>query len=217
MSVAIIMMTTFRIDPESRLHKAGWLVGGQQRKTQYIDGLRNFTRKMKKYKLDTYIIDNSSPFDELPNRIKRIITRKKITYINNTPNNLGKINKGAGLIEAWKDNLNLMAKYDWIIHFEPRQKMVADKVVDAFFQDNMIPYFKRRTSYGGLETGFFIMRSSDMIEWINRQDAQQIANSGASLEHRIDSFLREKNIRHAEVTDLGLMWYHSYYKNWRSI
>lgn len=217
MSVAIVMMTTIKIDTDSQLYKTNWLVGGDIRKKQYIEGLRVFSRKMKKYKLDTFIIDNSCPFDSLPNRIKRIITKRNITYINNTPNNLGKRNKGSGLLEAWKDNLELLERYEWIIHFEPRQKMVDDKIVRSFIKEERIPYFKRRTRFGGLETGFFIMKSSDMIEWIKSQNALQLANSSGSLEHRIEAFLKFKNIAYKQVSDLGLLWYHSHYKNWRRI
>ena len=54
MKTAIVMMTTFVIDPESHLARTKYLTGGETRLQNYLDGLRLFMYFTKKYKYDTF-------------------------------------------------------------------------------------------------------------------------------------------------------------------
>ena len=130
-------------------------------------------------------------------------------HLNNTPNNCGKINKGAGLIEAWQDNVELLKKYDYIIHYEPRQQMIKDLVISAF---NKEPgnYIKKRSARGGMETGFFIIESKYLIDYVNNKNMTNLVSmckNNISIENNFRGYINSKKLQLKEIPHLGIIWY----------
>jgi len=217
MRIAVIMLTTIKIDPNSHLYKKGHLSPNHRRLIQYRDGFLKFIKLIRKYNFDTYIIDNSTPLEELDNNIKKFINDNGYVYLNNTPNHLGKYNKGVGLIQAWHDNLELIAKYDYIIHYEPRMQMTEDCVISQFVK-NPGNYFRKRMRLPGLETGFFIIDSRSLLRYLIKSDDELInmCKKQISIESDIHQFLLKNNIKINLVEKLGVDWI-TYYNSIRSL
>ena len=109
-------------------------------KTKRIKQYQNGINKIFEFNKDCDIIiaDNGNNFNFKLNG--------KITVIKNNPNNYGKINKGAGLIEIWRNNIELLKQYDYIIHFEPRQLLINNDFINDFIKRNTVLCFRSITS-----------------------------------------------------------------------
>lgn len=209
LKIAIIMLSTIRVDPNCILYKRVHLYSNEKRLKQYIEGCQKCFSFIEKYNFDKYIIDNSTPFSILNKELQDKIIKNNIIYLNNTANNFGKINKGAGLIEAWRDNIDLISKYDYIIHYEPRQQMTEDCVISSFVK-NPGNYFKLR-DFGkrGVECGFFILNSIDLLKFLQEKGFEYLKNmclQEISLESVFLSYLRNNSIIFNSVEKLGVDW-----------
>jgi len=207
LKIAVIMLSTILIDTNSILFKKGQLVDNKKREKNYLDGLKKFSNFTKKYGFDTYLIDNSLKFEQLHPEIQKIIKDSNYIYYNNNKNSLGKINKGAGLIEAWHDNIDLISKYDYIIHYEPRLQMTEDCVIPVFLK-NPGNYFKKRTRLQGVETGFFIVHSRVLLKYLIKS-AEEIINmctKQISIENDVNRFLLREKIKVNYIPKLGVDW-----------
>lgn len=217
MKIAVIMLTTITIDEKSPLFLRGHLAPNHKRWKQYANGLRKFSNFISKYNYPTFIIDNSTKFEDLEPELKSVIQQNNYKYLNNTKNNYGKINKGAGLIEAWRDNVELLAKYDYIIHYEPRMQMTEDCVISKFFEKPG-NYFKKRIINGGVETGFFIIDKISILKAVLKGDnyISHLCKSQISLEHEFNNYINKNNIPVTFVPKLGVNWF-TYTNTVRSI
>jgi len=205
-NIAVIMTTTIYIDMNSLLFKNGQLVDNIKRIEQYYEGIKRFAEFNGKYNFDTYIIDNSIPFINLPIKLQNLITVNKYKYYNNTPNNFGKDNKGAGLIQAWQDNINIFRKYKFLIFFEPRQYMEENIIIPQFL-NNQTSYFCKWKKKG-FETGFFIIKKHIMIKYLQRIDQKYLINivkKNIAIENDLKKFIDNHKFNYKLVPRLHLL------------
>lgn len=218
MKFCIFMPTTFYTDPNSYLAKIGQLYDVNQRINNYIDGLNAFNiylKEMLKYdwKPDIYLMDNSAPLDKLPKELQQAIKNiPNIKYIDNTQfHTYGKINKGSGLIEQYKEVKNIFKKYDKIIHFEPRQILLDSSFFQKAIKNPNTNYF-RLVKKVYLYTGLFSIDSKIWMEYINIANPKKMADKFISIEHHLLDFFKEKGYQY-EDTALGLLWVQGEKKN----
>ena len=98
MKYCIFMPTTFVIDTNSYLSKNKMLENTIERIQQYKVGINIVFELNKKHNIDMYIADNGNNFED------KIDINSNIHLIKNNPNNFGKYNKGAGIVEIWNKN-----------------------------------------------------------------------------------------------------------------
>ena len=129
MKYCIFMPTTFIIDKNSHLFKSNQLEKTEKRLKQYEQGIEKVVELNKNYNLDIYIADNGYNFDD------KIKIPECVKVIKNNPNKLGSFNKGSGIIEIWNNNIEILKQYDYIIHFEPRQLLIDNSLIDSFIEN----------------------------------------------------------------------------------
>lgn len=202
MKIGLFLMTTFIIDENSELFKKKSLTANDKRLQQYIEGLKS----LKFFNGDIYLLDNSSNLENLPPTLQKVIRSfPNLQYIHNTENKLGKINKTAGIIEVWKANYKVMEKYDYIIHFEPRQKVVDT----SFFNSRTNSFFIDKTG-NQFHTGLFMIDSKSLIKFIKESNLNTIMKENQQLEKLLFQYMDKNKINFMKVPTLGIVWYDSY-------
>jgi len=208
MTTAIVMMSTIKIDTNARLFKIGWLTNNDLRYKQYIRGLIQFSENSKKYNYDTYLVDNSLPEEQLTQELKNIFKKYNIKYLYCPPDgySYGSDNKGAGILQTWKQITTLLKHYQYIIHFEPRQFMHSNNLLPRFHK-NKGNYIKRWSS--GMETGFFVIESKALLNYINISSPSLMVRNHISLEKDLYKVLIRHGTKFNTIPTLGLYWYAS--------
>ena len=210
MTTAIVMMSTIIVDENSRLFKTGWLTGNELRYQQYVRGITKFAEMTQKYKYDTFLVDNSVPDDKFTPELKNIFQKFNIKYLYCPPDgaNLGAVNKGAGILQAWRQIKTLFKPYTYIIHFEPRQYIHSDFLISRF-HSNKGNYIKMRNRCGGMETGFFSIESKALLRYINMSLPSHLIKHNISLENDLYKHFIKHNDKLIKIPILGLYWYFS--------
>jgi hypothetical protein len=147
------------------------------------------------------LADNSSGFD--------LTLDNRIIVIKNNPNSYGRINKGAGLIEIWSNNIKLLKQYDYIIHFEPRQLLINNDFIDSFIKSprNLFTIGKEQNHFN---TGLFCIKSSILLHYIRLNPPQLLVAKQLGIEYSIyDYFLRNK-IHFDTRKKMNLIWYDAF-------
>jgi len=211
MKVAIILLSTFVIDENSDLFKRKFLTNNSLRIEQYIVGLKNLKKNCSKYNYDIYLIDNSLKYNDLMGSLRDVIGGIRYVYCDR--NNMGRLNKGAGMVEVWRENIWLMREYDYIFHFEPRQKMVSDILMRSF-EERKGNYFKVDKTGEQFYTGLFVVESKKLIDFVKNVDIESMVRDNLSLERLMYDFFRDK--KYNILGSLGLIWYDSYKNNFET-
>ena len=97
---------------------------GEDRISQFINGYNSFFVNFKERPdTDVCVIDGTiNSLDLIDDRIKEIIP-SYVDYELHLKNEYGARNNGAGMIETWRLYEEMLKKYKWIIHFEPRTSL----------------------------------------------------------------------------------------------
>jgi len=202
MKIGLFLSTTFIIDEKSELYNKKSLTSNEKRTFQYIEGFKS----LKLFKGDIFLLDNSADFEQLHPTLQKVIKyHPNLKYIHNTENKLGKINKTAGIIDVWKKNYKLMENYDYIIHFEPRQKLVDD----SFFKNEGNTFYVDKTGVQ-FHTGLFKLESKDLIKFIRETNNDVVIKENQQLEKILFQFVNKNKIKFNRVPSLGLIWFDSY-------
>jgi len=211
MKFCIFLPTTFFIDKKSYLYRIGHLYDINKRIENYVDGLKALNVALKEvedsgWNPDVYLMDNSAAFDELPDELKQAINEiKNITYIDNTIFHIyGKINKGSGLIEQYKEVKHIFKKYDVVIHFEPRQKLLESTFFKKVIANPERNFFKMYKNVY-FNTGLFSIDAKIWMKYVNFANAKNLADNFISIEHHLFNFFKNNNYKF-EQTNLGLLW-----------
>ena len=157
MKYCIFLATTIIVDKHSRLFKFNQLEKNEKRLKQYERGIEKVVELNDKYNLDIYIADNGFNFEE------KLKINKKIKVLKENPNNFGKINKGAGLIEVWMKNIDTIKKYDYVIHFEPRQLLIDNYFIDNFMKNPRTLFTMNVNATGAYNTGLFACKPDEFF------------------------------------------------------
>lgn len=122
-------------------------------------------------------------------------------------NRFGSINKGAGLIQKWEHNFEVLKEYDYIIHFEARLLLNSHKFFDSFFA-NPRTMFRwgdvAKQSKNNFFTGLFAAEVGDILAFCKLYPKEKLIYHHMSIEYPICEFLRHKT----DLMDhLDLQWF----------
>lgn len=206
MSYCILLLSTIFIDINSPLYKKNELTSNKERILQYLNGIKKV--KELNPESDIYISDNSNYLNEKSDILHYLI-ENNIHIIKDAPNNYGKINKGAGLIENWKHNISLLKKYEYIIHFEPRLLLIDNYFINNFLENKrnlftlnhpiLMPHFN---------TGLFTIKSDVLINYINTREINVLCIKSISIENDlINYFKNNNNISYHILDKLNVYWF----------
>jgi len=197
------MPTTIEVDSNSSLYKSNQLMPNNIRIKQYIDGIqkvRNFNPD-----IEIYISDNSNYLNK-ESELLNIINKNNIKIIKNVPNKFGHINKGSGLIENWIHNNDIIKKYDYIIHFEPRQLLQSNLFIDTFFK-NPRNLFTLGNDKKHFNTGLFCIKSDILLQFIKLIQPQILIKNNYSIENVIYNYIINNKISYSLLDKMDLIWY----------
>jgi hypothetical protein len=211
MSYCILLLSTIFIDINSPLYKKNQLSSNKERIIQYLNGIKKV--KELNPESDIYISDNSNYLNEKSDILQYLI-ENNIHIIKDAPNNYGKINKGAGLIENWKHNISLLKKYEYIIHFEPRLLLIDNYFINNFLENKrnlftlnhpiLMPHFN---------TGLFTIKSDILINYINTIKINVFCNNSISIETDLINYFKNNNISYHILDKLNVYWFDKYETN----
>jgi hypothetical protein len=178
-----------------------------ERIEQYVEGLSKFFEFVKDgyTNIDFYIIDNSITNDkQIPDNIIKILPNN-IKIIAHSNNIYGAINKGGGLIENWLYAKEVLKKYDWLIHFEPRQHLKS-----FYFIDNFLKSPKNLFTFGGYDhfnTGLFCIKIIDLEKFLSLVNLNHMIQHSICIEHMIYDFFVSNNIEYHTLDKFDLIWF----------
>jgi hypothetical protein len=197
------MPTTFIIDKESTLYKNNMLENTTNRLKQYKNGINKVLELNKKYNIDIYIADNGLNFE---NKIK---INSNIKLLSDNPNNYGKYNKGAGLIEIWRNNIEILKQYDYIIHFEPRQLLIDNYFIDNFMKNprTLFTYNHIPCPQKHFNTGLFSCKTAEILKFINEFPPEFLVKKALGIEHALYYFYNNNKIQYDTLDKMSLIWY----------
>ena len=179
-----------------------------ERIQQYVEGLSKFFEFVKDgyTNIDFYIIDNSITSDKrIPDNILKILPNN-IKLIEHSNNVYGAINKGGGLIENWLYAKEVLHKYDWLIHFEPRQHLKNFDFIDNFLKNprNLFTIGKERNHFN---TGLFCIKINDLEKYLSIVNLNHMIQKSISIEYMIYDFFVSKNIKYDTLDKMDLVWF----------
>jgi hypothetical protein len=199
----IFMPTTIEVNKNSLLYKKKELMDNELRIKQYISGIQQI-RDLNP-DIEIYISDNSNYLNK-PSNILDIIQQNKIKIIKNTPNKYGHINKGSGLLENWQYNLSIIEKYEYIIHFEPRQLLKSNYFIDTFLK-NPSNLFTLGSNKIHFNTGLFCLKSIDLLKFIKQVHPNDLIKNNSSIEYILYQYIHKNNISYEVLDKMDLLWF----------
>ena len=182
----------------------------EKRLEQYINGTNKFLELNKKYidngEIDVYITDNTIPEDKHLSKSLLDIIPNNIKIIHCLNNNYGCFNKGAGDIEQWLYCKKLIEKYDYFIHFEPRQLLI-----DNYFIDNFLDNPRNLFTLGGgkkhFNTGLFCIQSNLILDFINKYPPETLVKKTLSIEYVIYNYFIKNHLEFEILDKMDLLWF----------
>jgi hypothetical protein len=204
--MTILILLTICINPEN----AYSLKEKKTRLEQYVNGIKRFLQynNYKNDNVDIYITDNTIEKNHsLPSEILDILS-KNINIITCMNNNYGKYNKGAGLIEQWLYNKELIKKYNWLIHFEPRQLLESNYFIESFFK-NKRNLFTLNKNTKHFNTGLFCIETKYLLNYIHSVNLDNMVKNYISIEDHLYSYFNNKKINYDILDKMDLLWFNN--------
>jgi len=198
------MPTTIIIDNKSKLARQNMLETNKKRLIQYTIGINKIVELNRLNCFDIYIADNGENFES------KIKIPESVIIIKNNPNIYGKINKGAGIHEIWNNNIDIIRKYNYIIHFEPRQELIDNSFINNFIQNPRTLF-----TYGGqtnnhFNTGLFSIKTNELISYLKYNHSNVIAQNCLSIEYVLFNYYINNNITYDVIDKMNLKWHDTY-------
>jgi hypothetical protein len=195
------------------LFKHNRLENEDKRLHQYINGIKSFLKLNEIYinnkLIDVYIIDNTIPSHLNIHPLLLDIIPDHIKIITGNINNYGCYNKGAGIIEQWTHCKDFINKYDWFIHFEPRQLLLNNSFIDNFINNprNLFTYGSNKNHFN---TGLFTIKTAQLMMFITSYSPKKVMENKLGLEYILFEFIKNNNITFEILKRMNLIWYDSY-------
>jgi hypothetical protein len=163
------------------------------RQQQIIAGLKKlFEYKFATHQCDIMISDNTC--EELATKFKEVIPTE-VLHRCFTDNRYGSINKGAGLVQKWIHNADILQQYEWMIHFEGRLLLRSFEFFDRFFASPTY-YFTYGSKTPGdtshFFTGLFSAKTDDILRFCDLFPKEKLIHNRISIEYPISDYLRSK-------------------------
>ena len=180
-----------------------------ERIQQYVNGLLAFFKYkdlLDKYDIDVYITDNTiDNINNIPIQILNVLPKNvKFSVFNN--NIYGCYNKGAGLIQTWLYNKELISQYDWFIHFEPRQLLKSFYFIENFLK-NPRNLFTINVNVKHFNTGLFCLESKHLMNYCNHINLIHMINNYISIEDDLYNYINNNDIKYDILDKMDLIWF----------
>jgi len=182
---------------------------GEKRLLQYKDGLCSlfeYNDIFVKNNIDIILFDNTiDSIDDIPVTIKDVLP-SNVKVFAKIVNDYGKINKGAGLIEQWLHNKEIIKKYDYFIHFEPRQLLKSNQFIESFLE-NPRNLFTINTNTPVFNTGLFCIEVKYLLKYICNVDLNSMVSNCISIENDLYKFFINNNFKFYTLEKMDLIWF----------
>jgi hypothetical protein len=175
------------------------------RRSQIQNGLEKlFEYNFASKNCDILITDNTCA--KLPEEFLSMLPENTIVRCFDE-NKVGAKNKGAGLLQKWLYNMEIMKNYHWIIHFEGRQLLLSHVFFDHFFS-SPAPYFRYGSRDSSIKnhfyTGIFSITSDDLFKFCLYMPIEKLLRESISIEYPMRDFMIHK----AQIlTKVELRWF----------
>jgi hypothetical protein len=169
----------------------------EDRVSQVVSGLDSFFKMTgdlkEKFEVHFLFVDNTIGCKEdIPEQIIKILEKNSSEILLLNKNYYGSRNKGAGLIESWREHIDIILKYKWFLHFEPRTYIKKECFITEFcksprnlfkvFSENevVIPHFY---------TGIFFIDPKKLDSFISSSDLESMVSQSVSIEYSLKDFM----------------------------
>jgi len=170
---------------------------GEERIDQIYNGLKSFLDQYDKIenkeRCDLFFVDNTiKDITEIPSKILDIIEDNDIKCILFDKNHYGSKNKGAGDIETWRNNIEIISDYKWILHFEPRTIINSPSFIRKCLGTprNIFKVLRPDNTREHFYTGLFMLDIEVLKEYINHINLDDMVSSRTSIEYSLIDFMR---------------------------
>lgn len=177
---------------------------GEDRINQFINGFNSFFDNFKKRPdTDVCVMDGTiNSLDLIDERIIEIIP-SYVNYELHLKNEYGARNNGAGIIEAWNLHEEMLKKYKWIIHFEPRTTLRNFDFFNKFYADKRSLLALDDTGQQ-FYTGLFSL-STELLLNFSRLDLDWMVENSISIEKILYDYMNDKPKEIVESA--GVVWF----------
>ena len=182
---------------------------GEERISEHVNGLKAFFKYEKELlgnNIQIYLTDNTISDDEtLDERILDIIPHyvKIVTCDNNI---YGPHNKGAGIIEQWRYNKELISRSEWYIYYEPRQLLVNFNFFESFLRNPRTLFTMGSGNRSHFNTGLFAMKSKDVLRYMDSIDLEHMVKNQVGIEYSLYDFMKQNNIQCNLEEKMNVIW-----------
>jgi len=175
---------------------------GAKRIESYLDGFKAL-RKTKTIELfdEVALADNTVlSSSKLPKPLTKLLPANTNFYCNKN-NSVGRLNKGAGMLESLKSNRSLIESYDLIFYFEPRLIIFDNQVINLFLKAKH-NIFSLETNTR-VKTGYFGTRSEDLIHFIDLYSSEKLIADNLHIEDLMYDHYKDKTTSFMDI-DISL-------------
>ena len=185
----------------------------ENRINDYVNGLQSFFDKLGDNKnCDIVFVENTYDSEkDLPKEILDIIPEGTFLFVKKK-NDYGKINKGGGIVEMWKEYLDKISEYDYFFYYEPRMILDDSSFLQSFL-DNPRNYFcvEDNTQFAAVKTGYFGVKVKDFLEYCDSIDLEKFVKDGINIENSMRSFFEKKDTDfEKDIKYCVRRWYDNY-------
>ena len=185
----------------------------ETRISDYVAGLKCFFEKVSHNKnFDCIFVENTTENkNDIPQQILEVIPEGTFLHVKNK-NNYGKVNKGAGDIEMWKDYLDKISEYEYFFHYEPRMILDDATFIQSFLDNPRNCFCVEDNAWApAVKTGYFGVIVKDFIKYCNSIDLEKFSEKGTNIENDIRTFFESKNTDfQKDVKYCIRRWYDNY-------
>tara|TARA_B100000131_G_scaffold201274_1_gene193400 strand:+ start:666 stop:1310 length:645 start_codon:yes stop_codon:yes gene_type:complete len=137
-----------------------------------------------------HLLDNTvNKESSLPKKITNLLP-KNTKYFCNKNNELGRKNKGAGMLQGLQNHSENITNFDKVFYFEPRL-VINDSNFTYTFLSSTKNYFSMESSKR-VKTGYFGSKSIDLIEFLESISAVALVEENLHIELLMYDFYKEK-------------------------
>lgn len=109
-------------------------------------------------------------------------------------NNYGKKNYGAGDIDVWRYNKDIIQNYEYFFHYEPRIQVFNKNFIKDFLEYPCNYFSHDQTNYQ-FNTGYFGIRTVELIKFINSVDLDNMVINKISIEKMLYDYFVDKEYK----------------------
>ncbi len=193
MSNLLVLCSSFVVKKPLLLKHSIDLQYNQSRIDQYIEGFDSLS-KHKIFDLfeKNIIVDNTvSSKTDIPKDLLASIGGKTELHLFKE-NELGLLNKGAGVIESLSRIKSIAKEFEFIVYFEPKLKLIDNYFFKKFIEKPSNIFYKVE-NYPQVKSGYFSSTSNDFLELFDYINVEEMIEKEINLENLLYDFYIDRN------------------------